>query len=138
VRLYTLSHDNVNPSIIFIIDPETALFYSLSLHDALPISRTAAIRSSSAVYLTEHDRRRGVERGSRDVRQRQDVASAAAADRFLRHAEHDAALLVLRDRMCTGVAHRAHAGRAVAAHAGQQHPDGLGAQCLRDGMEEHV
>src|SRR5690606_39364851 len=99
---------------------------------------TSEIRTSSADYITEHNTLTGFYPGSRVVRQRQYVAPAATTDRSLRHAEHDAALLVLRDRMCTGVAHRAHAGRAVAAHAGQQHPDGLGAQCLRDGMEEHV
>ena len=43
-----------------------------------------------------------------------------------RHSEHHAARLVLRDGARAGLVHREHAARAVVAHAGENHPDGVG------------
>ena len=57
--------------------------------------------------------------------ERQDLGGRAAVDRLLGHPEHDAARLVLCDRLRSGPAHLQQAIGAVVAHAGQEDAEGV-------------
>ncbi len=63
--------------------------------------------------------------------ERQNFDGAAHGDGLLRHAEDDAAVLVLRDGVRAGAPHGRHFPGAIGAHAGQNHAHGVVAQCGR-------
>ena len=63
-----------------------------------------------------------------DVIQRYDLTYAAFAHGTLGHPIDKTRRFALRQRVGAAAAHQAHAARAVAAHAGQDHPDAARAQ----------
>jgi hypothetical protein len=76
--------------------------------------------------------------GARHLRQRLHLGGRAELDGLLGHAEHHAALLVLRDGVGAGLAHREHPLGAVGAHPGEQHPYRVAPRVARDALEEDV
>src|SRR5215467_12656787 len=75
---------------------------------------------------------------SGDLAERDDFLDRAAGDRFLRHAEHDATLLVLRTRGSTKLAHLEEPSGAVVAHSGHDDAERVAAGILRGRTEQDV
>src|SRR4051812_39441862 len=84
----------------------------------IPDTRNKPItRHLQCTYIGHH--RRG------NFAQRQDLVYPAELDRLFWHSEHHATGFILGDRISTGLFHLQHPFRAVAAHSGENHADGI-------------
>jgi hypothetical protein len=73
-----------------------------------------------------------------NLAERDNLFHRAARDRLFRHAEHDAALLILRTRRSAELTHFQKAARTVVAHSGHDDPERVTSGILRGRAKQDV